>query len=107
MVTATYIGRLAAEQLRNLYALKRDYSEKLQETDRQGLEAEERVISYADTLLTAMNLRGQDVAEVDTVPDPHPCSKNVLDILDDPDSLDLDYLELSNCCQRHVCRSDG
>ena len=35
-----------------------------------------------------MNLRGKDVAEADTVPDPHPCSKSVLDFFDDPDSPD-------------------
>lgn len=67
-----------------------------------GLESEEKVINYTDTLLTAMNDSSERLNEV---PDPHPCSVDVSSI--EPDKIDEDYYNLINCCQRHVCRPNG
>ena len=107
MVAPTYSERLADEQLENVSALNRDYSEQLQAISIHGKLAEQRVSTYADTLLTAMNSRPRFVADFVTVPDHHPCTKNKLEFLDNPDSLDADSLELPDCCQRHICRPDG
>ena len=87
--------------------LNRDYFEQLKDISIGGELAEQNVITYADTLLTAMNSRPRFESGSVAVPDPHPCTKNTLEYLDNPDSLDTDYLELLNCCQRHICRPDG
>ena len=39
------------------------------------------------------------------VPEPHPCSLRTQNI--PQDKIEEDYQQLSNCCQRHVCRLDG
>ena len=39
------------------------------------------------------------------VPEPHPCGLRTSNI--SPYDLENDYLDLINCCQRHVCRLYG
>ena len=96
-----------AKQLENVSALNRDYDEQLHGILIHGKLAEQRVITYVNTILRAMNSRPRFVADSVTIPDPYPCTKNMLKFLDNPDSVDADYLELSNCSQRHICRPDG
>ncbi len=67
--------------------------------------AEKRILSYADTLITAMNERLETGGLQPGVPEPHPCSLRTSQI--SSDELKNDYLDLANCCQRHVCRLDG
>jgi len=69
----------------------------------KGKEAEKVVIAYTDTLITAMNTR-QTLVE-NEIPNPHPCSIHSTEIT--PDLQNEDYENLINCCQRHVCRSEG
>ena len=107
MVATTYSGRLAEEQLEKNSVLNRDYFEQLKDISIRGKLVEQTVITYTDTLLTAMNSRSGFESDSVAIPDPHPCTKNTLEYLDNPDSLDTDYLELLNCCQRHICRPDG
>ena len=72
----------------------------------KGKEAEERIITYVDTIVTAMNPKQTDLNIINpVVPDPHPCCIDIC--LIDPDDYDEDYLELVNCVQRHVCRTSG
>ena len=71
----------------------------------EGIEAEKRILSYADTLITAMNERLETGGLQPGVPEPHPCSLRTSQIWSD--ELKNDYLDLANCCQRHVCRLDG
>lgn len=68
-------------------------------------QAEERIITYVDTLVTAMNPKQFDYSQINGVPDPHPCCIDIC--LLDPEQYDEDYLELVNCVQRHVCRTEG
>ena len=69
-----------------------------------GDEAEERVITYVDTLITAINPR-ESLPEIIQTPDPHPCCIDIN--LLNPEEYDEDYLQILNCTQRHVCRVDG
>lgn len=69
----------------------------------EGRVAEQRIITYVDTLITAINLKNEVVDP--QVPDPHPCCIDIQ--LLDEDSLENDYIELVNCTQRHVCRKEG
>lgn len=72
----------------------------------KGKEAEERIITYVDTIVTAINPKQTDLNIINpVVPDPHPCCIDIC--LIDPDDYDEDYLELVNCVQRHVCRTSG
>ena len=68
--------------------------------------AEERIISYVDTLVTAMNPMPMDnFNKIHTVPDPHLCCIDIC--LLDPNEYDEHYLKIVNCVQRHVCRVEG
>lgn len=71
----------------------------------QGNQAEKRILSYADTLITAWNERLENDGLQIGVPDPHPCSLRTKVTTDD--EMNQDYLSISNCCQRHVCRLEG
>ena len=106
-----YSGRLLAEKLKLPSFIEKHSEEELaqfQADVANSLDAERRVIQYADWLLTAVKIRNDDIHTVGaTVPDPHPCSKNVVPILDDPVAMDADYADLANCVQRHVCRPQG
>ncbi len=73
-----------------------------------GIKAEEIMIKYIDTLVTAMNPR--DVSrdtETDNqgTLDPHPCCIDISLIAQG--DYPTDFKELVNCVQRHVCRLDG
>jgi hypothetical protein len=70
-----------------------------------GIQAEKLILSYVDTLITAMNTRIDNGGLQIGVPDPHPCGLRTTDIEDS--KLDNDYLDICNCCQRHVCRLEG
>ncbi len=72
------------------------YNEYL-ETIKEGDAAYYRVTSYVDTLFTAMNPKDFS--------DPHPCCIDIQ--LLDENLYDSHYIELVNCTQRHVCRSEG
>ena len=65
-----------------------------------GIESEKTVITYTNTLITAMNPRKEPQANV--VPNPHPCSLDYKTIL--IEARDSQYEALNNCCQRHVCK---
>jgi hypothetical protein len=69
----------------------------------EGQKAEEIICSYVDKLVTANNPRSAADRPQDGVPDPHPCSLDWRGITDRHD----DYVQLANCCQKHVCRLDG
>ena len=96
-----YAGR---EQQKKMPLNKNDIGlyANLVEITKEGLKAEEIVITYTDTLLTAMNDNQERLTEV---PNPHPCSLNTENIK--AEDLDTDYFNLINCCQRHVCRLEG
>ena len=66
----------------------------------KGKLAEERIISYVDTLVTAMNPKKMDYSQINGPPDPHPCCIDIC--LLDPEEYDEDYFKIVNCCQRHV-----
>lgn len=68
-----------------------------------GSEAESRIVTYVDTLVTAMN--NKEIPANPVVPDPHPCCIDI-QLLDD-ELYDNDYIELVNCTQRHICRING
>ena len=50
-----------------------------------------------------MNPRDPSEIVNNVIPNPHPCSINPNSINDS----EKDYENLSNCCQRHVCRTLG
>jgi len=73
-----------------------------------GIEAEEIMTKYIDTLVTAMNPR--DIAkDLEIVNQgtlgPHPCCLD-LSLIAQAD-YPADFSELVNCVQRHVCRLNG
>jgi hypothetical protein len=76
---------------------------RLNDIIKQGKKAEEKIITYTDTLITATNTRTE--AYANEIPDPHPCSIDTRTI--SQDDKDSDYESIINCCQRHVCRPDG
>jgi hypothetical protein len=71
---------------------------------RTGVEAEERLTTYIDTLVSAMNPR-EAVEEDQCVPEPHPCCLDIM--LIPPNEYSEDFNNLLNCMQRHVCRKEG
>lgn len=95
-----YAGRKAQELLSKNDTSIENYEE-IQNLIKLGVESEQRIINYTDTL-TAMN---DNKIRTNEIPDPHPCSINIT--LVDPDKKDDDYFNLINFCQRHVCRLDG
>jgi hypothetical protein len=70
----------------------------------RGQLAEIRINTYVDTLITALNPK-TDLSQIPVVPDPHPCCIDIC--LLDPNQYDDDYLQIVNCCQRHICRVEG
>jgi len=102
LTTLVYKGKL---KMKN-FPLKEDdmylYDQYLK-LIKDGNDAEDRVTSYVDTLITALNKK--DIPVNPQVPDPHPCCIDI-QLLDDS-QLENDYIELVNCTQRHVCRMNG
>ena len=83
--------------------LSTEEKQNLKELVNKGKESEKIVIAYTDTLVTALNTR--DTVVENEVPNPHPCSLEQSTILSHMQNND--YEDLINCCQRHVCRSEG
>ena len=102
MTAKVYAGRVATKQLTGTTINKNEYAKLLKKIE-EGLLAETIVINYFDTLITAMNIRMGNQAN--EVPDPHPCSIDIKNIL--PENYDNDYEQIQNCCQRHSCRLAG
>lgn len=92
---------MSEKQLEN-QALSLEKREDLQKLVQEGIEAEQKVIAYTNTLLTANNTRIQP-NQTTGVPDPHPCSIDPRTVTD----KEKDYEDIINCCQRHVCRLNG
>ncbi|EPZ36338.1 hypothetical protein ROZALSC1DRAFT_29659 [Rozella allomycis CSF55] len=97
LTTKAYVGRLMETLI--------DPTQ--QEVIDAGKNSSNIVLKYAQWLLTASNPRVNRDEHPGGVPDPHPCSKRILDIIDDAAAMARDYEELCNCCQRHVCRPGG
>jgi hypothetical protein len=87
----------------NSISIQEIHCSHLREIINKGVETEQIVLKYADTLITAMNTRDKQIENV--VPDPHPCFLNTNNI--SKENMDQDYADLINCCQRHVCRLNG
>lgn len=99
LTTLVYKGRQAKtklEESRNIVEIA-----ELVEIIKIGEESETKIITYVDNLITAVNTR--TIPEAAVVKEPHPCSVDYVDIVD----KDLDYEDICNCCQRHVCRILG
>jgi len=102
LTSIVYKGKLIEKQFPLNYEAIDKYDEYL-DIIIVGKNAEYRVTSYVDTLITAINKK--DLPFSPGVPEPHPCC---IDIQLLPEHLlEEDYIELVNCTQRHVCRSDG
>ena len=101
-----YIAHLHKKQSIGKVFNNTDEIIELEKIIEDGVIAEKKIITYTDTLITAMNMRLQNGEILQLgVPDPHPCSYRTASI--DPEKLDNDYNDITNCCQRHVCRLDG
>jgi len=98
-----YQGRMAEEKIKQPSSNFECFLN-LKEQIAKGQEAEDAIIKYVDTLVTAMNTR-TSYDGPNSAPDPHPCSLNTNTI--EATQLDNDYESIINCCQRHVCRKDG
>ena len=70
-----------------------------------GLQSENSIITYTETLLTSTNTKEINPSESSTVPEPHPFSLDITKI--NESELEKDYQEIINCCQRNVCRMTG
>ena len=111
LVTKVYIGRIMAQNLADPQYIANlshhDILDKQTLVD-DGILAEQKVLTYTDTLLSAVNTRPDPVNTFNAeVPVPHPCSTNVSAILKDGAAKDSYYESLANCVQRHVCRPAG
>jgi hypothetical protein len=109
LVVRVYRAKVSREKLESGEDdISHEESDKLRKDIEYGDEAEGVVLKYVESLLTAMNPRDiQTVHAVNEVPDPHPCSKNISESIGDDEAMDIDYEDLCNCCQRHVCRPNG
>lgn len=112
LVTTVYAARQLQKMMEDDHELFSSKSEEEQEEIQQkiieGYEAEKTVIRYVDFLTTTFNPRQNPGSPEDaSVPDPHPCSKDISDILRDSAAMDGDYEEIVNCVQRHICRHNG
>ncbi len=111
LLTNTYAGRIMADNLANdeyIAGKSHDELNRCRQIVTDGVSAEFRVLSYVDTLLTAMNTRDEPVNPIHAaVPDPHPCSKDIISSINNENEMAADYEELANCVQRHVCRPQG
>ena len=97
-----YLGRKALEKIETVN--NEEDKIKLKNIIDIGIQSETTVINYTDTILTAINPRTDDIPS-DIVDEVHICSKSYLEI--NEEDKDKDYEEIINCCQRHVCRSEG
>ncbi len=111
LVAKTYAGKLLEEEMMDSHfvsSLDQEQIEEIRYKITEGKAAEERVIAYADTLQTALNTRDNPIDPMNAVaPDPHPCSIDPTDILENQEAMDQDYEVLANCVQRHVSRPNG
>jgi hypothetical protein len=111
LVAKTYAGKLLEEEMMDSHfvsSLDQEQIEEIRYKITEGKAAEERVIAYADTLQTAINTRDDPIDPMNAVaPDPHPCSIDPTDLLENKEAMDQDYESLANCVQRHVCRPNG
>ncbi|RNA27124.1 ATP-dependent DNA helicase PIF1, partial [Brachionus plicatilis] len=105
LTSKVYAGRLAFKKINesNYVQQNLESHQKLLDLIIQSNHAEKKVISYTDTLITAMNTKTDFTDK--SVPVPHPCSLCTNRINDE--CLSKDYEELINCCQRHSCRLEG
>src|ERR1035438_1855689 len=97
---------MALENLKTLSNISLERQTALLKIIQLGEQSERCVLTYVDTLLTAINLR-ENIFDTVGVPDPHPCSKNMLNFLDNDEEIKADYEVLVNCCQRHICQLNG
>ena len=97
-----YAGRLASKYLIGKI-LDDDTYDNLQRAITEGIQSEETVVTYTDTLITAWNPR--ETQHERAVPDPHPCSVSIDDF--NKEESDKYYEDLINCVQRHTCRPSG
>ncbi len=105
LTSIVYLGKISMQQFPLTQNKMKEGQEKiLIQNIINGNKAESIVISYVDTLVTAMNPSDYTLMEK-KVPEPHPCciDINLLDI----NEYDQDYIDLVNCCQRHMCRIPG
>jgi hypothetical protein len=100
LTVEVYKGRLAARKIESTVCeIER---KRLLELIKIGEESDKIVINYVDNLITALNIRNCSNMK-NEVPVPHPCGLNSFEVID----KELDYENLCNCCQRHVCRVNG
>ena len=102
LATLVYKGKLKEQYFPLAPDMYLNYDAYLDIINR-GREAENRILTYVDTLVTAINYK--DIPQHPVVPDPHPCCIDIQ--LLDEELYDEDYTELVNCTQRHVCRKNG
>ncbi|CAF1095497.1 unnamed protein product, partial [Brachionus calyciflorus] len=103
LTTQVYIGRLAEKKLEyKEYDTEEIYNQLVDDIEK-GKDSEHKIITYIDTLISAMNPRTQFVENC--VPNPQPCSIKTSNV--NVDDLEKDYENLINCCQRHACRLNG
>jgi hypothetical protein len=102
LTSIVFNGKLKQKQLPLIAADISKYDQYV-EIINKGERAEYRITSYVDTLISAMNFKALPLNP--EVPDPHPCCIDIR-LLDETE-YDKDYIELVNCTQRHVCRTEG
>ncbi|CAF0924282.1 unnamed protein product [Brachionus calyciflorus] len=94
LTTQVYIGRLAEKKLENkMYDTEEIYNQLVDDIEKSK-ESEYIIITYTDTLISAMNPRTEFVENC--VPNPHPCSIKTSNV--NVDDLEKDYENLINCC---------
>lgn len=103
LTSIVYIGKKSLQQF-PLTQNKINQEQELLQNILNGVIAEQKVVSYVDTLVTAMNPSDYTLLQ-NNVPEPHPCCIDIN--LLDQDQYDQDYINLVNCCQRHICRIPG
>ncbi|CAF0951603.1 unnamed protein product [Brachionus calyciflorus] len=105
LTTKVYAGRLASKKINDPnYLIESDVEHsRLLLLIKEGEDAEKIVLTYTNTLVTAMNPRISFDEAI--VPEPHPCSLNTNKI--PVNEFESDYENLINCCQRHVCRKSS
>ena len=91
LVEIVYKGRLSAENLKNFDFLIDHTDDQLYRYQMvvDGVAAQRRVITYVDTIQTAINPRTDRNLET-CVPDPHPCSIDIANKINDSDFMDND-----------------
>lgn len=104
LAQVVYEGRLIENKYKDSKLQPNESELKLIE---EGHSSEKRMITYMDTLVTAMNPKYFQT-EMFESPDEHPCCLDI-SLLDDYDekSLDEDYLHIVQLTQRHVCSVPG